>query len=576
MIVCIAEKPSVAKDIAKVLKANELHDGYYEGSGYQVTWTFGHLCELKSPHDYNTAWKSWKFSTLPIIPPRFGIKLKSQPSIKHQFDIICELFNNAEEVVNCGDAGIEGELIQRWVYQLSGATCPVKRLWINSLTESAIKEGFKNLKDQSEYQSLYEAGLARSISDWLLGMNATRYYTLIEKNKGTLSVGRVQTPTLALVVNRQQEIDEFVPEAYWTLSTTYKGVVFNSEKSKYTDHDEVINITKSIKDKPFTITNIETKKSTESAPHLFDLTSLQVECNKKLGFSADETLSIIQSLYEQKLTTYPRVDTTYLPNDVYDECPRILSGLLGYTKYTSKILDEPLRKSKKVFDDSKVTDHYAIIPTGNTPYQLDSKAVAVFDMIVKRFIAVFYPDCISSNTIVTGEVEGNVFRATGRQILDYGWYDVYGKTPEGKLLPNFEKGENGKHKPKTTSRKTTPPVPYTEATLLRAMETCGKSIDDDSIREALKENGIGRPSTRAQIIETLFKRGYMVREGKNLIPTYTGKRLIKCIQNPILKSAELTGQWERKLRDIELNKYSAAEFIKEIKIMVNNLIRGII
>lgn len=573
MKVCIAEKPSVAKDIAKVLGARESHDGYYEGNGYQVTWTFGHLCCLKNPHDYNPEWKQWNFRQLPMIPPKFQIKVIPQDSIRKQFNIVSRLFSEADEIINCGDAGQEGELIQRWVMQKAKVKCPVKRLWISSLTEEAIKEGFNNLKDQSEYQTLYEAGLARAIGDWLLGMNATRYYTLLNKNQGTLSVGRVQTPTLALIVNRQAEIDNFEPEDYWVLSTIYRDTIFTATKGKYSSEDEAKSDLADIKKSDFEITKIETKKASEGAPKLFDLTSLQVECNKKFGFSAEKTLSIIQSLYEKKYMTYPRVDTTYLPDDVYAKCPQILRGLYGYSKYTEPILQSKLKKSKKVFDSSKVTDHHAIIPTGQTPYNISSDEIDIFDLITKRFIAVFYPDCISSNTTVTGKIGKVEFKANGKQILDLGWYEVYGKSPEGKLLPNFEKGEKGKHKPTLTKKQTTPPAPYTEATLLRAMETCGKSIEDEELREAMKENGIGRPSTRAAIIETLFKRNYIARDKKTLIPTSIGKNLIAHIENPLLKSAELTGQWERKLRDIEAHKYDVKDFISELKDMVHQIVK---
>ena len=572
MKVCIAEKPSVAKDIAKVLGAKESHEGYYEGNGYQVTWTFGHLSELKNPHDYVPEWKHWNFRQLPMIPSKFQIKLKNQDSIKKQFHVIESLFSKADEIINCGDAGQEGELIQRWVMQKAKVKCPVKRLWISSLTEEAIKEGFKHLKDQSEYQSLYEAGLARAVGDWLLGMNATRYYTLLNRNHGTLSVGRVQTPTLALIVERQDEIDNFVPEDYWVLSTTYRDTTFTATRGKYMSEDEAKDDLAKIKKEDFEITKIETKKAAESAPKLFDLTSLQVECNKKFGFSADKTLSIIQSLYEKKYMTYPRVDTTYLPDDVYDECPRILKGLYGYSEYTGPILSKKLPKSKKVFDSKKVTDHHAIIPTGQTPYNISSDEIDVFDTIVKRFIAVFWPDCISSNTTVTGRVGGVDFKANGKQILDLGWYTVYDRSPEGKMLPDFKKGEHGKHKPSLAKKQTSAPSPYTEATLLRAMETCGKSIENEELREAMKENGIGRPSTRAAIIETLFKRQYIVRDKKNLVPTSIGKSLIATIKDPLLKSAELTGQWEKKLRDIEAHKYSAADFITELKDMTHQIV----
>lgn len=573
MIVCIAEKPSVAKDIAKVIGAHTQCDGYWEGNGYQVTWTFGHLCTLKAPHDYTKSWKQWNYTQLPMIPPNFQIKLIPQDSIKKQFKIIESLFKKAEYIINCGDAGQEGELIQRWVMQKAQVKCPVKRLWISSLTEEAIKDGFKHLKDQKDYQSLYEAGLARAIGDWLLGMNATRYYTLESHTRNNvMSVGRVQTPTLALIVNRQEQIDNFKPEDYWVLSTIYKDVVFSATKGKYMSESEANADLADISSKDFTITKVETKKASEGAPKLFDLTSLQVECNRRFGFSAEHTLSTIQSLYEKKYVTYPRVDTTFLPDDVYSKCPSILSGLTSYSAEVAPIIGKKLPKSKKVFDSKKVTDHHAIIPTGVPASSLTRYEEQVYDTIVRRFIAVFYPDCISSNTTVTGKIGKVEFKAIGKQILDYGWYTVFGKTPEGKMLPSFTKGEFGPHKPTLVKKQTTPPALYTEATLLRAMETAGKDIEDDDLRLALKENGIGRPSTRAAIIETLFKRNYITRQKKNLVPTAIGKRLIASISNPILKSAELTGQWEKKLRDIESKKYSAGDFIKELKNMTYQIV----
>lgn len=570
-IVCIAEKPSVAKDIARVLGANQSHDGYYEGNGYQVTWTYGHLCELKLPQEYDPRWTAWKMNTLPMIPARFQIKVKSQQSIQHQFAIIKMLFNRADEIINCGDAGIEGELIQRWVLQQTGAKCPVKRLWISSLTDEAIREGFKHLKDHSEYQLLYEAGLARSISDWLLGMNATRYYTLISRQRGVVSVGRVQTPTLSLIVERQREIDDFVPSTYYMLQTKCKDVLFSCPE-KYGDKSGAQVVLDEISSKPLVITKVENKKSNEAPPQLFDLTTLQVECNKLFGMSAEETLNTIQNLYEQKLATYPRVDTRYLSNDIYKECHRILSMLYGYTRHTEPLLEKPLRKSSKVFDDTKVTDHHAIIPTGRTPSGLSPQASDVFDLITKRFIAVFYDDMVSSNTTVTARAGKTTFKATGRQLLSSGWYEVYDKTLSDKLLPEFKKGESLDHVPSMTTKRTSAPAPYTEATLLRAMETCGKDIQDTELREALKENGIGRPSTRASIIETLFKRGYVERSKKNLVPTNLGKKLITMIQNPILKSAELTGQWEKKLRCIERGEISAKDFINEVKELTRSII----
>lgn len=570
-IVCIAEKPSVAKDIARVLGANQSHDGYYEGNGYQVTWTYGHLCELKLPQEYDPRWTAWRMNTLPMIPTRFQIKVKSQQSIQHQFAIIKMLFNHADEIINCGDAGIEGELIQRWVLQQTGARCPVKRLWISSLTDEAIREGFKHLKDQGEYQLLYEAGLARSISDWLLGMNATRYYTLISRQRGVVSVGRVQTPTLSLIVERQKEIDDFIPSTYYMLQTKCKDVMF-SYSEKYDDKSEAQAILDAISSKPLVITKVENKRSNEAPPQLFDLTTLQVECNKLFGMSAEETLNTIQYLYEQKLATYPRVDTRYLSNDIYKECHKVLSTLYGYVRYTEPLLQKPLRKSSRVFDDTKVTDHHAIIPTGRTPSDLNAQASDVFDLIAKRFIAVFYDDMVSSNTTVTARAGKTTFKATGRQLLSPGWYEVYDKTLSDKLLPEFKKGESLDHVPSMTTKHTSAPAPYTEATLLRAMETCGKDIQDTELREALKENGIGRPSTRASIIETLFKRGYVERNKKNLVPTTLGKKLITMIQNPILKSAELTGQWEKKLRCIERGEISARDFINEVKELTRSII----
>lgn len=571
MIVCIAEKPSVAKDIAKVIGASEAHDGYYEGGGYQVTWSFGHLCELKAPHEYKPEWRSWSYRQLPLIPSRFQIKLKNQDSIRKQFDIIKRLFDNADMIINCGDAGQEGELIQRWIMQLAEVQCPVKRLWINSLTTEAIKVGFKNLKDQSEYQSLYESGLARSIGDWLLGMNATRYYTILGDGS-TISIGRVQTPTLSLIVDRQREIDEFNSEEYWTLSTVYKGVTFSSTSGRYINEGDAKEALKRVKKSSFRVVNIETKKVSEEPPHLFDLTSLQVECNKKYGYSAEQTLNIIQSLYEKKYTTYPRVDTTYLPEDVYDKCPNILNGLYGYRAYITPIIEDKLPKRKKIFDNSKVTDHHAIIPTGQTPSNISEEESSVFDMIVKRFISAFWSSYVSANTTVTGTSDGVEFRASGKQVIEPGWRSIYEQSLEDKTLPVFTNGEEGSHKPKLSRKSTTAPAPYTEATLLRAMETCGKTIEEEEVRELLKENGIGRPSTRAAIIETLFRRGYIVRDKKNIIPTELGKGVIRSIKEPILKSARLTGEWEKKLRDIEHHKYNSAVFIDEIKALVHQIV----
>ena len=590
MIVCIAEKPSVARDIAKVLGANTSHEGYMEGNGYQVTWTFGHLCSLKEPHDYTDQWKAWALSRLPMIPQRFGIKLIADKGVEKQFKTIETLFQKADEIVNCGDAGQEGELIQRWVMQKAAAKCPVKRLWISSLTEESIREGFKNLKDQSDYQSLYEAGLSRAIGDWLLGMNATRLYTLkYGQNRQVLSIGRVQTPTLALIVNRYHEIVNFKPEAYWVLSTIYRDTTFTATKGKYGSVDDGQKDLQSIEGKEFTVTDIDTKKGKEAPPRLYDLTSLQVECNKRYGFSAEQTLQTIQSLYEKKYTTYPRVDTTYLSDDIYPKCPDILAKLTNYADLTSPLAGKKLPKSKKVFDNSKVTDHHAIIPTGVVPTGLSFAEEKVYDEVCRHFIAVFYPDCQFATTTVLGKVEEVEFKATGKQILEPGWREVIKpvkkeeaggmkeevegeKEDEERTLPVFEKGEHGPHQPQLAEKWTSPPKPYTEATLLRAMETAGKFVDDESLREVMKENGIGRPSTRAAIIETLFKRNYIRKVRKSLEPTPTGVELIGLIREDLLKSAELTGIWEKKLREIEQHKYEARQFLDELKQMVTEIV----
>ncbi len=592
MIVCIAEKPSVAKEIAKVLGANTSHDGYMEGNGYQVTWTFGHLCCLKEPQDYCDQWRRWSIGSLPMIPPRFGIKLIDNQGYEKQFKTIERLMQAADSIINCGDAGQEGELIQRWVMQKAKAKCPVQRLWVSSLTEEAIREAFSQLKPQDEYQSLYEAGLCRAIGDWLLGMNATRLYTIrFAQAKGqVLSIGRVQTPTLAMIVKRHFEIKNFKPEKYWILSTIYRNVVFSSTKGKIKKVEEGQKAMESIKGKDFTVTSVEQKAGTEAPPRLFDLTSLQVECNKKYSFSADDTLKHIQSLYEKKLTTYPRVDTTFLSDDIYAKCPAILQGLRPYAPLIQPLMGKKLKKSKKVFDSSKVTDHHAIIPTGTDPstvsITLDEKRV--YDMVARRFIAVFYPDCKFSTTTVMGEVEKLEFKATGKQILDEGWRMVFGGKSESsensensdnadkeQTLPAFEQGEHGPHEPTLTEKQTTPPKPYTEATLLRAMETAGKTVDNEELRDALKANGIGRPSTRAAIIETLYKRQYIQKVRKSLEPTPTGIALIGVIQEELLKSAELTGQWEKKLRDIEAHKYDSHQFIDELKQMVCEIIQQV-
>lgn len=617
MIVCIAEKPSVARDIAEVLGARNRKEGYIEGNGYQVTWTFGHLCTLKEPHEYTPSWKTWSLGSLPMIPPRFGIKLINNPGIEKQFHIIESLMSKADLIINCGDAGQEGELIQRWVMQKAGAKCPVKRLWISSLTEEAIRDGFAHLKDQSEFQPLYEAGLSRAIGDWTLGMNATRLYTLkYGQNKQVLSIGRVQTPTLALIVKRQQEIEHFVPKQYWELKTVYRDTVFSAivrksdeelaeeaEKEKenpakkkaqpvenrgippITDEQTGRELLERIRQVPFEVTDISTKKGTEAPPRLFDLTSLQVECNKKFSYSADMTLQLIQSLYEKKVATYPRVDTTFLSDDIYPKCPNILAGLKDYAAYTAPLAGAPLIKSKKVFDNSKVTDHHAIIPTGVQPQGLTDMEERVFDLIARRFIAVFYPDCKFSTTTVLGEADKIEFKVTGKQILDPGWRVIFAKdqqdeakenTEEERTLPAFHKGESGPHEPMLNEKWTQPPRPYTEATLLRAMETAGKLVDNDELRDAMKENGIGRPSTRAAIIETLFKRHYIRKERKNLIATPTGVELIQLIHEELLKSAELTGIWEKKLREIERKSYDASTFLTELKQMVTEIVYSVL
>ena len=587
MKVCIAEKPSVAREIAEVLGATHKMNGYIEGNGYQVTWTFGHLCTLKEPHDYAPEWKRWALSSLPMIPPRFGIKLISNPTYEQQFKVIEELMQHAEAIINCGDAGQEGELIQRWVMQKAGAKCPVYRLWISSLTEEAIREGFNQLKEQSEFNRLYEAGLSRAIGDWLLGMNATRLYTLrYGQNRQVLSIGRVQTPTLALIVNRQAEIDNFKPEPYWELKTIYRNVTFSATKGKFTKKEEGEAFLDTVRHADFVVTDVSEKKGKEYAPRLFDLTSLQVECNKKFAFTADETLKLIQSLYEKKVTTYPRVDTTFLSDDIYPKVPATLNGLIDYTDLTAPLKGIKLPKTKRVFDNSKVTDHHAIIPTGVVARNLTENERKVYDLVARRFIAAFYPDCEISTTTVLGKVDKVEFKVTGKQILKPGWRVVFGAEPkdtddsqpeeEGGVLPEFIKGENGPHQPILKESWTNPPKPYTEATLLRAMETAGKLVDNDELRDALKENGIGRPSTRAAIIETLFKRNYIRKERKNLYPTATGKELIGTIHEELLKSAELTGLWEKKLRQIEKGTYEARTFLDELKQMVNQIVINVL
>ncbi len=588
MIVCIAEKPSVAKDIARIIGATSSRDGYMEGNGYQVTWTFGHLCTLKEPHDYTPMWKSWNLTSLPMIPERFGIKLIDQPSIKKQFAIIESLMQKADRIVNCGDAGQEGELIQRWVMQKAGAKCPVSRLWISSMTDEAISEGFTQLKDQADYQPLYMAGLSRAIGDWLLGMNCTRLYTLrYGQNRQVLSIGRVQTPTLALIVNRQKEIENFKPEPYWVLATIYRDTTFTATKGKFTSKEEGEEAFATIEGKPFVVTKVEKKEGKEQPPQLYDLTSLQVDCNRKFGFSAEMTLNLIQSLYEKKYTTYPRVDTQYLSDDIYPKCPQTLNGLYQtkfagiapYAEFIRPIGGKALKKSKRVFDTSKVTDHHAIIPTGVIPQNLSDAEQKVFDLVARRFIGVFLPDCKFSTTTVLGEVDEIEFKVTGKEILEPGWRVVRERVPESsenaessetpekkddeeRTLPTFVKGETGEHKPTLTEKWTTPPPYYNEASLLRAMETAGKFVEDETLRAAMKENGIGRPSSRASIIETLFKRHYIRRERKRLVATPTGIELIDLIREELLKSCELTGIWEKKLRDIEHQKYDAGQFIR--------------
>ena len=583
MIVCIAEKPSVAKEIADILGARSRHDGYYEGNGYQVTWTFGHLCTLKEPHDYTPMWQKWSLSSLPMIPPRFGIKLINDKGIEKQFAIIERIMQSADMIVNCGDAGQEGELIQRWVMQKAQVKCPVKRLWVSSLTEEAIREGFATLKDQSEYQALYEAGLSRAIGDWLLGMNATRLYTIkYGKNRQVLSIGRVQTPTLALIVKRHLEIANFVPQPYWELKTVYRDTTFSVTEGRFDSEEKGREALEKITGQPFTVTDVTAKNGTELPPKLYDLTSLQVDCNKKFGLSAEQTLQTIQSLYEKKVTTYPRVDTTFLSDDIYPKCPNILKGLRDYQTLTMPLMDKPLIKSKKVFDNKKVTDHHAIIPTGVYPQGLTDLEKKVYNLVATHFIAVFYPDCKFRTTTVLGESAGVEFKTSGKVITEPGWRVVFAgeATDDDKekenILPDFTKGESGPHTPGLAEKWTQPPKNYTEATLLRAMETAGKLVEDEELRDAMKENGIGRPSTRAAIIETLFKRNYIKREKKNIVATQTGIELIGLIRNELLKSAELTGRWEKKLRAIEKRQYEAKTFIEELKEMLNEVVNDVL
>lgn len=606
MILCIAEKPSVGRDIARVLGANTQRDGFMEGNGYCVSWTFGHLCALLDPHEYNEQWKGWNLSSLPMVPARFGIKVSDDKGILKQFNTIKDLISKAEMVINCGDAGQEGELIQRWVYQKAGCKVPVKRLWISSLTEDAIREGFANLKDQSHYQHLYEAGMMRAIGDWLLGMNATRAYTLrfakgVGKERQVLSIGRVQTPTLALIVKRQQEIENFVPRTYWELKTLYRDTLFSAQLPVEEDEYAITTLeygqklVDSIKDLSLEITSVEKKKGMEYAPRLFDLTSLQVECNKRYGLSADDTLKIIQSLYEKHVTTYPRVDTTFLSDDIYPKVPATLQGIKDFFPQVTPLLPlkadggkgaTSLPKSKKVFDNSKVTDHHAIIPTGQRPNNLTDLERKVYDMVALRFIAAFYPPCQVSTTTVLAQAGEVPFKVTGREVLEQGWREVFAKdttsepsdsseSSEQKALPSFRKGESGPHEPQLQEKTTTPPKYYTEATLLRAMETAGKTVDNEELRDAMKENGIGRPSTRAAIIEKLFQRKYIVREKKNIKATEVGINLIHTIISPLLKSAELTGLWEKKLREIERGDFAAQQFLDELKQMTSEVVREV-
>ena len=595
MRVCVTEKPSVARDIARLLGANDRHEGYFEGNGYQVTWTFGHLCCLKEPQDYTDLWKRWSLASLPMIPPRFGIKLIEDSGIKKQFKVIETLIANADEVINCGDAGQEGELIQRWVYQKARCSKPVKRLWISSLTDESIREGFQQLQDASNFDNLYYAGLSRAIGDWILGMNATRLYTLKYRDWGSrnvLSIGRVQTPTLALIVSRQREIENFVPEDYWEIKTKYRDTIFNSTKGRFKTEGAASEIVENIKAFPLTVTSVSKKKGKEAPPRLFDLTSLQVECNKKFGYSADETLRLIQSLYEKKVTTYPRVDTTYLSDDIYPKIPDIMQAMKPYAELIQTVLAGKLPKSKKVFDNSKVTDHHAIIPTNVDPASvfLTREEKLVYDIVAKRFIAAFYPDCEFSTTTVMAMVNEYEFKASGKEILKDGWRVIYNKektqAPDDKekddddddngIMPTFVEGESGPHEPSLLKKTTQPPKNYTEGTLLRAMETAGKFVDDDELRDAMKENGIGRPSTRAAIIETLHKRHYINKQRKSLVATEAGIQLIDTIKEELLKSAKLTGLWENKLRKIERGEFSAQQFIDELKVLVNDIVLNVL
>lgn len=594
MKVCIAEKPSVAQSIAQILGANARRDGYWEGNGYQVTWTFGHLCELKNPEEYDQRWKAWSLVWLPIIPQRFGISLKEDDGIKKQFEVIKRLYAEAECIVNCGDAGQEGELIQRWVMQKAGAIdreksgqIPIYRLWINSMTDDAIREGFAHLELQQKYERLYLAGLSRAIGDWLLGMNATRLYTLRYGQRSArqvISIGRVQTPTLAMIVKRHFEIANFQPQPYWELKTLYRNVTFNSTKGRYEKIEEAQAAMEAIREALFEIKDVQKKSGKESPKRLYDLSALQVDCNRKFGYTAEQTLQLIQSLYEKKVATYPRVDTTYLPDDVYPKCPDILKGLRGYEQFTQPLVTSGkiLLKSKNVFDNSKVTDHHAIIPTGVPATNLSQMEYSVYDLITRRFVSVFYPDCQFDTTTVLGEASKVEFKATGKLITNPGWRVIYGDQKDeeedkegGSILPDFQVGESGPHEPSLLDKWTQPPKLYNEATLIRAMETAGKQCEDEELRDAMKENGIGRPSTRAAIIETLIKRRYIRRDKKTLVATQTGIDVIQVIHEELLKSPELTGQWERKLRMIEKGQYEASQFLEELKKMVIEIIQSV-
>lgn len=590
MKVCIAEKPSVAKEIANILGANSRKDGFYEGNGYQVTWTFGHFCSLNNPDDYQQSWKKWSIQNLPMLPAKFDTKIINDQGVKKQFNIIKSLFDKAELVINCGDAGIEGELIQRWVIKHAGYNGEIKRLWISSLTEESIKDGFSKLEKSEKYNNLYYAGSSRAIGDWLLGMNATRLYTLKYGGyKQVLSIGRVQTPTLAMIVKRSKEIFNFKPKPYWELQTKYRDATFNCEEGRFEKQEDGKKLFELVKDKNITILSIKKKKGKEQPPRLFDLTGLQVHCNKKFGYSADKTLKTIQKLYDTKLVTYPRVDTTFLPEDMYPKIPDTMKKLQGFEKFTKPLLEEGIKKNKKIFDNKKITDHHAIIPTGVVPRNLSKDENNVYDAITRQFLAAFSPECQVANTNVEAEVDDVKFKAKGKEILEEGWRALFPKSKKEKddnedsekkdnevnILPTFAKGESGKHEPSFLEKQTKAPNNYTEASLLRAMETAGKNVDDDELRDLMKANGIGRPSTRAAIIETLFKRNYVKRNKKQLLATETGIQLVDTIENELLKSAELTGQWEKKIRDIELGEYSAGKFIKEMKAMVEDLVNEV-